>query len=156
METHIKLIITHALEQACAASGYYLLAFYFLFLHLSHAGKSLNNAAIVFTSARDAPWKPSQGIKDVNNYNRLEKTAQQDHGGQRFKHNQLKGQCVFMCYHRRVRSVAKAGAGGAPIRRRSWQTYEWQKVSQTSVVPPLCLFFLSGTRVGSNHHRFPF
>lgn len=85
--------------------------------------------------------KPRRGIKDVYKDHRLEKAAQQEHRKQRLRHNQLKEQCVFICCRRGVRSVAKAGAGGAPIWRRSWQTYEWQKVSQTSAVPPLCLFF---------------
>lgn len=31
-------------------------------------------------------------------------------------------QCVFICYHCRVRSGAKPHAEGAPIRRRPWQT----------------------------------
>lgn len=44
-----------------------------------------------------AAQKPSRGIKDVNEDNNLEETAQQEHGEQRFKHNQLKEQCVFIC-----------------------------------------------------------
>ena len=130
----------HALGKVRTASGYYV--FYLLFMRLSHACKSFNNAAIVSPCAGAAPRKASRGIKDVNKDNSLETTAQ-EHGEQCFKHHQLKEQCVFICYCRGVRNAAKAGAGGAPIRRRSWQTYEWQKVSQTSVVPPLCLFFFS-------------
>lgn len=102
------------------------------------------------------PENSSREIKDVNMDNRLEKTAQREHSDQRLKHDQLKKQCVFICYRRGVRSAAKVGAGGAPIQRRSWQTYEWQKVSQTHVIPPLCLFFfLSETWVGSNLFFLP-
>lgn len=56
--------------------------------------------------------KPTRGIKDVNKDNSLVETAQQEHGEQRFKHNQLKEQCVFICYILGVRSLAKTRAAG--------------------------------------------
>lgn len=40
------------------------------------------------------PAKPTRGIKDVNKDNSLEKTAQQEHGQQRFKHNHVSSSVI--------------------------------------------------------------